>query len=161
MNWTALAAIAEILAAAGVIISLVYLAGQVRSSAKQARQTAIQSVVNKMNDVWTSLSASSTADVWVRGSKGLAQLNGETEGVQFSGFMLSVFKPYEEIYHYWSDGRVDDWTWESISTVCHNLLSTPGVAEWWERRSAWFSAEFQEHIGEVQQTSPEYRRFGR
>ena len=37
MNWDAIAAIAELLAALGVIGSLVYLAGQVRGSLNQAR----------------------------------------------------------------------------------------------------------------------------
>jgi hypothetical protein len=78
MNWEAIAAIAELLGALGVIASLVYLAGQVRSSANQARQTAIQSVVNQMNKVWLDVAADKgQADVWVRGSKGLSNLDDE------------------------------------------------------------------------------------
>ena len=57
MTWDAIAATAELLAALGVIASLVYLAGQVRGSLNQARQAAIQSLVNQMNNVWTRLSA--------------------------------------------------------------------------------------------------------
>ena len=38
MNWEAIAAVAELLGALGVIASLVYLAGQVRSNASRARQ---------------------------------------------------------------------------------------------------------------------------
>ena len=82
MNWDAIAATAELLAALGVIGSLVYLAGQVRGSLNQARQSAIQSLVNQMNNVWTRLSADEIqADIWVRGSKGVAALSGENEGV--------------------------------------------------------------------------------
>jgi hypothetical protein len=160
MTWEAIAAIAELLGAAGVIASLVYLAGQVRSSGYQSRQASIQSVVNKMNEVWNTMAAASTADLWTRGSKGLENLNGESEGVQFSALMLSIFRPYEELFHYRTDGQVDDWTWESISSVCHALMATPGFADWWERRSSWFSADFRAHIAEVQGSLPEYRRFG-
>ena len=74
MNWQAIAAIAELLGAGGVIASLVYLAGQVRSSGSQARQAAIQSVVNQFSTVGNVLAAESTADIWVRGSKGLSML---------------------------------------------------------------------------------------
>lgn len=142
-----------------MIASLVYLAGQVRSSGYQVRQAAIQSVVNKMNDVWNTMAAASTADLWTRGSKGLANLNGESEGVQFSALMLSIFRPYEELFHYRADGQVDDWSWESISSVCHALMGTPGFDDWWERRSSWFSADFRAHIATVRDTLPGYRRF--
>jgi len=97
MNWNAVAAVGEFLGAIGVIASLVYLAGQVRSSGYQSRQAAIQSVVNKMNDVWNTMAAASTADLWTRGSSGLDSLKGESEGVQFSALMLSIFRPYEEL----------------------------------------------------------------
>ena len=85
MDWDALAAIAELLGAAGVIASLVYLASQVRSStfqakqaAAQSRQAAIQSVVNKMNDFYNQVAIASSADLWVRGSRGLAELDSES-----------------------------------------------------------------------------------
>jgi len=159
MPWNALAAIAELLGAIGVIASLVYLAGQVRSSGYQSRQAAIQSVVNKMNDVWNTMAAASTADLWTRGSRGLSSLDGESEGVQFSALMLSIFRPYEELFHYHRDGQVDDWTWESISSVCHGLMGTPGFQDWWERRQGWFSADFRAHVAEIQPTLTEYRRF--
>jgi hypothetical protein len=159
MNWDAIAAIAEILAALGVIGSLVYLAGQVRGSLKQARQAAIQSVVNQMSNVWTGVAADRDhADIWVRGSKGTSGLKDETEGVRFSAFLLSLFRPYEEIFYYRRDGLVDDWTWESISSQCHALMGTPGFIDWWAERGTWFSIEFQEHIQQTLESSPDNQR---
>ena len=161
MTWDAMAAIAELLGAIGVIASLVYLAGQMKSSADQARQAAIQSVVNQMNNVWTQTSGNrEQADLWVRGSQGTSHLRDETDGVQFSALMLCLFRPYEEIFHYWRDGRVDDWMWESISQQCEDLMVTPGFAEWWERRGAWFSTSFQEHVRETAGHASSYRRWG-
>ena len=160
MKWDAIAAIAELLAALGVIGSLVYLAGQVRGSLNQARQAAIQSVVNQMNNVWTRLAADrGLADIWVRGSKGMSSLKDETEGVRFSAFLLSVFRPYEEIYYYRRDGLVDDWTWESIGSQCRALMGTPGFKDWWSKRGTWFSTKFQEHIQKTLETLPDYQRW--
>lgn len=158
MNWDAIAAVGELLGAAGVIASLVYLAGQVRSSGFQSRQAAIQSVVNKTNDVWLTATSGRGADVWARGSKGMVNLEGESEEVQFSALMLSIFKPYEELFHYRSDGQVDEWVWESIHSVCHALMATPGFQDWWERRSSWFSADFQAHVATSRETPPGYGR---
>lgn len=159
MDWQALAAIAELLGAIGVIASLVYLAGQVRSSGNQARQAAIQSVANKMSTVWNQLAAETTGDLWVRGSMGTPNLANETERVRFSAFLFSLFQPYEELFHYWQRGLVDEWTWESHSSVCHALMGTPGFADWWEMRGDWFSSAFQDHISATLETIPAYRRF--
>lgn len=158
MNWEAVAAVAELLGATGVIVSLVYLAGQVRSTGSQARQAAIQSVVNKMSTVWNQLALESTGDLWVRGSRGLSTLSSETERVRFSAFLFSVYQPYEELYHYRTDGLVDEWTWESMSSVCHALMGTPGFADWWAARSSWFSAAFRSYIEDTLATIPEYQR---
>jgi len=160
MSWEAVAAVAEVLGAIGVIASLVYLAGQVRGSANQSRQAAIQSIVNQMNNIWTQMATEKDhADIWVRGSKGMSNLNDETERVQFSALMLSMFRPYEEIFHYRRDGLVDDWTWESISPQCHALMGTPGFGHWWEMRGSWFSTSFQQHIAETLTNLPAYRRW--
>lgn len=160
MNWGAIAAVAELLGAIGVIASLVYLAGQVKSSGDQARQAAIQSVVNKMHAVWGELSADETADLWVRGSRGFEHLSSEKEGVRFSAFMLSVFSPWQELHHYRLQGLVDDWTWESMSHTCRGIMGAPGFAEWWERRGSWFSEEFQQHIEATLRTIDPYQRHG-
>lgn len=160
MNWEAIAAVAGLLGAIGVIASLVYLAGQVRSTGDQARQAAIQSVVNQMNNVWTQMATEKAyAEIWVRGSKGLSNLNDETDGVQYSALMLSIFRPFEEIFQYRKVGRVDDWTWESISSQCYALMGTPGFGQWWEMRGSWFSSSFQEHIEEILEGLPAYRRW--
>jgi len=160
VNWEAIGAAGEILGAIGVIASLVYLAGQVRSSGNRARQAAIQSIVNQMNNVWTQMSSErSFADIWVRGSKGLSNLNDETERVQFSALMLSIFRPYEELFHYRTSGLMEDWAWQSISSQCHALMGCPGFEQYWEQRGSWFSTSFQKHIMETMKSHPAYRRW--
>ena len=160
MNWDSIAAIAELLGAIGVIISLAYLARQVNSGSRQARQAAIQSLQAQMNNVWTQMSADErTAQIFAAGSKGLSNLEKETDKLQFSAFMLSIFRPYEEIFHYRNGGLVDDWSWESISSQCHSLMGTPGFVEWWNQRADWFSSTFQEHVSEILGDLPKYKRW--
>ncbi len=158
MNWDSLAAIAELLAAIGVIGSLIYVARQVSGSRKQARQAAIQSLQAQMNNVWVQMSAEERiADNFAKGSKGLSHLPRETDRLQFSAHMLSIFRPYEEIFHYHNNGLVDEWTWESISSQCQALMATQGFVEWWALRGGWFSKLFQEHVSEVLENLPEYK----
>ena len=158
MNWEAIAAVAELLGAVGVIASLIYLARQLRSTGSQARQAALQSVVNQMNGYWTQMASErSISEVFARGSKGLSHLESEADKLQFSAVMFSIFRPYEEIFHYRNNGMVEDWTWESISGQCHALMGTQGFAEWWAQRGDWFSKAFREHITATLGTIPAYR----
>ncbi len=97
--------------------------------------------------------------IFARGSEGLSNLEDETARLRFSAFLLSIFRPYEEIFHYRKNGMVDDWTWGSISSQCHALMDMPGFAEWWGLRDDWFSRAFRDHITDTLAARPEYRRW--
>ena len=57
MNWDAIGAVGEVVGAAGVVFSLVYLATQIRSSAKQANADAIYNLQKGQADVMETLSS--------------------------------------------------------------------------------------------------------
>jgi hypothetical protein len=72
MNWDALGAIGEIIGAAGVIVSLLYLASQVRNNSRQLRHSSAQAVLDKLNGLIGQLAFTAGAgDVWNRGLSGL------------------------------------------------------------------------------------------
>jgi len=160
MNWNAIGALAELLGAVGVIASLIYLAGQVRGGAKQARQAAVQSAMDKVHTVFANMAVyRETADLWVRGRRGQEFLVDEEEAVRFSGFVFSIMRPYEEIFHYHQNGAVDDWAWHSINGFCRAVMGTPGFADWWKLRGPWFSSEFERFVDGTLETLPSYEPF--
>lgn len=98
MKWNAISASADILAAIGVIISLVYLALQVRASNKA-------SAVNSKSDaaIWYSgflkfsLENPELDELLYRGRKGLDHLK-KGESRQFHNFILFVFSGHSDMY---------------------------------------------------------------
>lgn len=112
MNWDALGAIGEIVGAAGVVVSLLYLAGQVRHNSRQVHHAAAQAVLDKLNSLIHELAFTVGAgDVWSRGLSGLHELRDDEELVRFSSMLLQAFWAYEEIYHYRKAGVIEDWAW--------------------------------------------------
>ena len=101
----------------GIHGDVVYLAGQVRSTGRQSRQAAIQSVVNKIHAVWHVLQANETADLWVRGSRGMAHLDSEVERVRFSAFIFSIL--FTSTFGLTGAG----WAVFAVS-LCHMLIVT-------------------------------------
>ena len=145
MNWEAIGAVAELFGALGVIVSLVYLAGQVRNAGRQGREEAARSVMDKLNASMAFLaSGSDKADLWVRGSGGFSNLRDESEVVQFSGFLLTFFRAYEELYFYRKAGIEFDWG--GFDAQVKATINSPGGRDWWSTRGHYFSQEFQEEV---------------
>jgi hypothetical protein len=147
MNWDALGAIAEIVGALGVIVSLLYLASQVRGNSRQLRHASAQAVLDKLNGLIGQLAFTAGAgDVWTRGLSGLESLRDDEEIVRFSSMMLQAFWAYEEVLHYRDAGLIEDWAWTHSRAPVENFMRTPGFQQWWILRKDWFSPEFQTHI---------------
>ena len=143
MNWDMWATIAEVLAAIGVIASLIYVARQVQDSASQTKLMAIQSVLSKITATTERIAGDpSLADIWVRGIRGLSELQTEGERLRFLGVLLSLFRTYEEMFHYHGQGAVEDWAWSGLNATFQDITAAQGVQEWWQLRHAWFSSEF-------------------
>jgi hypothetical protein len=147
MNWNALGAIAEIIGAAGVIVSLLYLAGQVRNNSRQLRHAAAQSVLDKLNGLIGQLAFTAGAgDVWTRGLSGIDALESDEEVVRFSSMLLQAFWAYEEVLHYHQAGDIEEWAWTHAQAPVEHFMRTPGFQEWWQLRKDWFGEEFQAFV---------------
>jgi len=147
MNWEALGAVGEIVGAAGVIVSLLYLASQVRSNSRQLRHASAQAVLDKLNGLIGQLAFTAGAgDVWSRGLSGLDSLQDDEEIVRFSSMMLQAFWAYEEVLHYRDAGLVEDWAWTHATAPVEHFMRTPGFQQWWARRRDWFGPEFRSHV---------------
>ena len=149
MNWGALGAIGEILGAAGVIVSLLYLAGQVRNNSRQLRHAAAQAVLDKLNGLIGQLAFTAGAgDVWTRGLSGLDALETDEELVRFSSMLLQAFWAYEEVLHYHKAGVIEEWAWIHAKAPVEHFMRTPGFQQWWQLRRDWFGEEFQAFVSD-------------
>ena len=147
MNWDALGAVGELIGAAGVILSLLYLASQVRNNSRQLRHASAQAVLDKLNGMIGELAFTAGAgDIWTRGLSGLDALEGDEELVRFSSMLLQAFWAYEEVLHYRRAGLVEDWAWAHARAPVEHFMRTPGFQQWWQRRKDWFGEYFRAHI---------------
>ncbi len=65
MNWSAVGAIGELLGAAAVVVSLLYLAAQMRMGARQAQLEAGRNLSRGIGDVSLALSVNGELGLWV------------------------------------------------------------------------------------------------
>ena len=86
MNWEAVEAIAEILGAIGVILSLAYLSVQIRSNTKHLQFSANQSVAESLDRAFDPLYTEPCLSILQKGHNSIDDLT-ETERTVFNGLM--------------------------------------------------------------------------
>jgi hypothetical protein len=143
LNWEAISAIGEVAGAIGVILSLIYLALQVRADSRARRIAAIQHEFRAQSDFQLALGVDTdAADIYFRGLRNPAALN-DFERARFSLITDSLFRGFEVSFHYAQDRQLESGIWKGLSMTMDDLIAYPGPQEVWRMRSHQHSPEFQ------------------
>jgi hypothetical protein len=139
-------AIAQIIAAIGVIASLFYLAVQIRQNTLSQRSVVVdsltQSLINLLgpqgaNPELMSAFASVTED-WY----------GATEGdrLRALSMLFTTFKLFENAWFQQRQGTLDQEQWEGWDLHIRVYYHRPGVQTWWTPRRGMFASDFREYV---------------
>ena len=148
MNWEALGAIGELLGASGVVISLAYLAIQIKATRVANKKAALQGAYSKYNEVRRSLFENpELAELFLNGLGRPEDLSGK-DIFRFMVISETMFLNGEE---YWllSDKNMDDERLRNTLKYLAYYKSTPGGQAFWTHpQSQNLSPEFRSLINE-------------
>ena len=134
--------IGEFVAAIAVVVSLLYLAVQIRGDARAKRGATIHAQTQASAGFLNILVASpDVAELYFRGVHDFAPLQG-AELIRFSSLMMHMFRLYEDQFLQWTEGDLDPKVW-NLEAPLDDLLALPGVRAWWATRAHWFRPQFQ------------------
>ena len=141
MNWEAIGAVGEIAGATGVILSLIYLASQIRTQNRESRMAASTEWTNQWNNFLASFAEDTrVAEVWLKGVQDFSSLNA-SEAVQFSSQVGRLFRAAEGLHEQYTQGRLDPKTWRGIGRTLEDVASRrPTAAASRFPRGAWTCA---------------------
>jgi hypothetical protein len=149
MSWETVAAISQVLAAIGVIVSVLYLARQIRDENRERRRTAVNVLVGQWNGIVKSFVESEEfCDLYLRGIKNFDQLS-PAEKVRLGAFFGTHFKNFDGMYRSRLDGTLEPSHWEVIERMITDLISYPGTQQWWAVRRHWHTAEFASVVDQI------------
>ena len=145
MNWDAIGAAGEATSALAVLITLVYLAIQVRAYKQQAIISSIQHINDSLNSFGVNIAASeSLASVVRRGRESYLTLALD-EQIRFEQ-IYGVISNNLESWHFQINrtmaGGLRD---EQLRNVRENILmyfAFPGAVEFWRRYAVMFNPDF-------------------
>jgi hypothetical protein len=146
MSWNDVVGAAEAIASVAVVISLIYLAIQVRLQAKESRT----SVVNSLTEQW-SVAVQAFAihqdlyQIWMKGLTDFGSLSAEERG-RFSAILVNLTQIFESLHLHHRDGKVDPDLWAGFDNRLRDVFATPGVQCWWALRRHWHTRRFQEYV---------------
>ena len=154
VNWEAISAIGQLVGALAVVISLIYLAREVRSNARETRRAAMRSTLDSLNRFTQQVAEhADLAELRNRGFHDLESLNAVDRG-RFYSYMHAVFRTAEDVYYQHLDGHVDPHRWRGYEAVLRDVNTSRGVQAWWRSHLHWFDGEeFAKFINQQQQTA--------
>ena len=133
MSWEAIAAIAQALAALGVIASLLYLATQVRQNNRASAVAAKLASTQLLSEFVDSLiDDPQLMDLWLRGRKNLEALN-EVEHFRFVNMCLKAFWFFSAAQFQLRIGTLQEDDWAEFHAVIRFWLDGEGVKAWWQK----------------------------
>lgn len=146
MNWDAIGAIAETIGAAGVIVSLLYLAIQIRGDAGAKRAATIHEQQEAYRGFLHMMATNQeVSDIYIKGIQDFHSLE-TTELPRFTSIVGYLFRIFEENFFLWKDGQLEKRIWHGYVSPIGDSLNYPGVQAWWGTRSHWYSLEFRDFI---------------
>lgn len=146
LNWEMIGAIGEIAGAGAVVLTLVYLARQVRDSALQDRRHQSAQLVRDAAQLADPiLRDPEMADIFLRGLRDLASLD-ETQTLRFSVWMLNALRHQEAIFNFEQESGIHDFHGYSIEHTLRDILRSPGARAWWASRRQRFSPTFRAEV---------------
>ena len=141
MNWEAITAISELVAAIAVVISLIYIAVQVRSGASAFRTSIRDTSFHALMEFNYALSADeSCAWIFQRCVSDWDSLE-DRERVRALQLMFSFLKMFENMYLHYLDGLVEEEMWMSNKEILLAYATQPGCQKYLSQRMPAFHPE--------------------
>jgi hypothetical protein len=160
MNITDLAHIADIVAAIGVIGSMIFVGVQVRQSTRSIRSSTLQQQANqwaKYTDLWVkgyaSLSDPRSAAIFAKGSTGR-----DLEKAEFNQFFIlcrMILIATENLHYEAQQGLLDKDVYARYQgSMQEEIFAYPGIRAMWQLTRHHYGSDFAEYLDEIMASTP-------
>jgi hypothetical protein len=146
MNWDALAAVAELAGALVVVVTLVYVATELRGNTKALRRSAADSALAAVLDFTSDMARDKeVSQLLTQGSEDWDGLS-ESDRARLVYVLFRCFKVLENIHYYYSLGILDEETWAGWKSICLMYAQSKAGRFYLGARREFFSRRFLEMI---------------
>ncbi len=146
MNWEAIGAIGEIIGAGAVVITLAYLAAQIRSGRQALRTNVRDSAFQQLQDWNLHLVQDEKLPLlFQRGAMGFDEFD-DAEQARFVHVAYSFIKLFENLYLHHRDGSLGPEGWRDNKMILEGYVRQPGLQRYWQLRKRVFNQDFVAYV---------------
>jgi len=154
INWEALGAIANVLAAVGVIATLIYLSIQIRQNTKAVRSSSIQNLVQSFSTTaQAALENGYIIPLLLKANAGADALT-EEQRAQLHFWFIMTFRRFEGVYFQRDLGIVDAEVIDGFERSHIAVLASKTAQEWWANSKEIFNSGFVSYVEDLLQKRP-------
>jgi hypothetical protein len=141
--------IGEFAGAALVVISLFYLAAQIRQNTRSLQSASFQEMVRAAND-WSTLFVvhPETSSLWTRGLADPKSLEA-AERLSFQQLVNMFLRNYATVLAMARDGLVPSSTCTAYEAAIVRLFRTPDMRDWWSAHEQYFEQSLRDRMREL------------
>jgi len=146
MTLNELGTIGEIISSIGVIVSLVYLAVQIRKNTETERTSTYQSVVSDFGSLNRTMASNAELScLYVKAMEKFGDLDSD-EKARVSQLFFATFHYFENMYYQYRKGYLEEDVWCGWKRLMLTYYASPGFQTWWSVRRVVFSESFGEFL---------------
>jgi hypothetical protein len=145
MEWEAVGAISEAIGVIGVIVSLIYLALQVRQSNHATQAATADQITTRFIDFMNIAAGESLFMNSFREGLPLVKSLSSEDKIKVLGMIQSLLKIIEEIHYQRLKGFIDDEAWAGWSDWFSNMKSYEVVQFFYQHKNSNYSKDFRSY----------------
>jgi len=154
MNWEAIGAIGEIVGAAAVVVTLAYLAIQVRNSTRIARSATRQAIAETAMAHGTNLVADKELMAALLKDFKRQDID-EIDWVRLLSHNYITMRHYENIHYQHLTGMIERDEWQGFRENLKSVLEWRSMREFWKNEGHYYSSTFRAEVAAIQSEMPE------
>ena len=149
MNWEAIGAISEIVGAIAVVVTLAYLAIQVRDSTRIAKSAARQAIAEMSIHMGMDLVADKELTAVVLKDFKEEDVD-EADRVRLFARNYIALRHYENIYYQFQSGMLENDEWAGFRRNLKAMLKWRSTREFWKNEHAYYSDAFRAEVKTIE-----------
>ena len=154
MDLQALANISQILGGIAVVVSLIYLAIQVRQGTRAQRTENYARALDRVATMQALLSQDADlSKVFSRGVVAVSTLTPQ-QRIQLTWSLYEAFGAFEFMFHASKTDAIPEEVWKRWSAATAWWLTFPGIRSWWNARPVPFTESFTAYIDALIRENP-------
>jgi hypothetical protein len=146
MNWEAIGALGEVFGGLAVILSLLFVGRQIKTSSQIALSASERAIMDSWKEINSGISSNlQTAEAYTKGLSNFDELN-EAERQQFRSLCVQFFCCHGNALQMYNRGMLDNELLEAIDRGILGLLKSDGGARWWKSFKTYHPETQQVHV---------------